>query len=182
MATDCPRFYRRSRGVTDLWSFLWGLSSRCCRWQVRSEMPWSWSLVGVSQFFAGIGMELLFHIWARVLEQLKWTAHFFQSFWRVRWNCVRFCFPLLCFLDRIFSSILSRSQASPAVTILGLQRQYKAILHSCRFFWMAGLLNEILKALTAREWSSGSPCQAGECFVGYSWEANTNRLDLLSLV
>ena len=49
-------------------------------------------------------------------------------------------------------------------------------------FWMAGLLNEILKALTAREWSSGSPCQAGECFVGYSWEANTNRLDLLSLV
>ena len=28
----------------------------------------------------------------------------------------------------------------------------------------------------ARKWSSGSPCPAGECFVGYSWEANTNRL------
>ena len=27
-------------------------------------------------------------------------------------------------------------------------------------------------------WSSGSPCQAAECFVGYSWEADTNRFPL----
>ena len=146
-------------GVTVLWSFLRaGLCSRCCRWQVRSQTPWSWrcwSLVG-SQF-AGIGMELLFHIWARVLERLKWTAHIFQLWSRVR---CRKTYRALSFskhtlLDRTFSSILSRSQASPAVTILGrLQRQSR--IPADVFGWRVYLMMRFWRMRFWRLWQPGS--------------------------